>query len=265
MLAIDPASPRRLRFRGGGHGRLRHPSDRGGEASTRPGPGIDVREGVSGSNRRCSDRWAPAASWPRAPGTHRPCAASTSIATRSGVIGRRSWPSPPTGSAPPPRRSSASKAAANGRARAGCWPHPRARRSEIPAAALASRTRVSLLVDVLGVSEFVDADVLARSLPRSEAAAVTAGRAVLRRLDELAAARQSFGFETTLASRSFAPRIRRLLNFFSLYRSLTTTWRMYDNSADTPRLIAAGAGAETLAVNDAAGWRRIRAGVGDEG
>lgn len=174
---------------------------------------------------------------------------------------------------------------------------------------LASR----LLVDVLGVSEFVDADVLARSLPRSEAAAVTAGRAVLRRLDELAAARQSFGFETTLASRSFAPRIRRLiaggyechlallslrsadlavarvddrvrrgghavpeetvrrryrsglLNFFGLYRSLTTTWRMYDNSADAPRLIAAGAGAETLAVNDAAGWRRIRAEVGDEG
>jgi predicted ABC-type ATPase len=33
---------------------------------------------------------------------------------------------------------------------------------------------------------------------------------VLRRLDELAAARRSFGFETTLASRSFAPRIRAL-------------------------------------------------------
>ena len=60
-----------------------------------------------------------------------------------------------------------------------------------------------LLVGVLRVSEFVDADVLARSLPRSEAAAVTAGRAVLRRLDELAAGRRSFGFETTLASRSF--------------------------------------------------------------
>lgn len=150
-----------------------------------------------------------------------------------------------------------------------------------------------LLVDVLRVSEFVDADVLARSFPRTEAAAVTAGRAVLRRLDELARARRSFAFETTLASRSFAPRIRRLvadgyechlvflwlpsadlavarvkdglLNFFGLYRPLTTTWRMYDNSADVPRLIAAGAGAETLAVNDAAVWRRIRAGVGHEG
>lgn len=68
-----------------------------------------------------------------------------------------------------------------------------------------------LLVDVLRVSEFVDADVLARSLPRTEAAAVAAGRAVLRRLDELARARRSFAFETTLASRSFAPRIRRLI------------------------------------------------------
>ena len=169
------------------------------------------------------------------------------------------------------------------------------------------------MVDVLRVSEFVDADALARSLPRSEAAAVTAGRAVLRRLDELAAARQSFAFETTLASRSFAPRIRwlkvygyechlaflwlpsadlavarvedrvrrgghavpaetvrrryrsGLLNFFGLYRSLTTTWRMYDNSADAPRLIAAGAGATTLAVNDAPAWRRIWAGVSHEG
>ena len=33
----------------------------------------------------------------------------------------------------------------------------------------------SLLVDVLRVSEFVDADVLARRLPRTDAAAVTAG------------------------------------------------------------------------------------------
>jgi predicted ABC-type ATPase len=68
-----------------------------------------------------------------------------------------------------------------------------------------------LLVDVLGVSEFVDADLLARSLPASEAGPIPAGRAMLRRLDELTRGRQSFGFETTLASRSFAPRIRVLL------------------------------------------------------
>ena len=170
-----------------------------------------------------------------------------------------------------------------------------------------------LLVDVLGVSEFVDADVLARALPRSEASAVTAGRAMLRRLDALAAGRRSLGFETTLASRSFAPRIRKLIragydchlvflwlpdaefavarvayrvrlgghavpdktvrrryrsglrNFFELYQPLTMTWRMYDNSIQEPLLIASGAGAETLTVNDASLWQRIRAEADHEG
>ncbi len=135
-----------------------------------------------------------------------------------------------------------------------------------------------LLVEVLGAAEFVDADVIARNLPRSRSVAITAGRAMLRRLDELGAGRRDFGFETTLASRSLVPRIRRLAragyechlvflwlpnadlavarvadrvrlgghavpeqtirrryrsglrNFFALYRPLTTTWRMYDNS-----------------------------------
>jgi predicted ABC-type ATPase len=169
-----------------------------------------------------------------------------------------------------------------------------------------------LLGDVLGVSEFVDADVLARALPASPAAAVTAGRAMLKRIDELAADQRSFGFETTLASRSFAPRIRRLVtagyechliflwlrspdlavarvadrvrlgghavpdetvrrryraglrNFFALYRILATTWRMYDNSTDEPRLIASGAQSRTLLVTDADLWHSIRIEAGDE-
>src|SRR5216684_1135376 len=65
-----------------------------------------------------------------------------------------------------------------------------------------STMAAELLVEVLGVSEFVDADVFARTLPRSGAAAITAGRAMLRRLDELGTSGQDFGFETTLASRS---------------------------------------------------------------
>jgi len=163
-----------------------------------------------------------------------------------------------------------------------------------------------LLVGSLRVSEYVDGDAFARDLPRSEPAAVTAGRAVLRRLDELGAGRRSFGFETTLACRSFSPRIRALIragyqcdlvflwlpsadfavarvadrvrlgghavpegtvrrryrsglrNFFGLYQALTTTWRMYDNSVQEPLLIASGAGTETLVVNVADLWRRIR-------
>jgi len=176
-----------------------------------------------------------------------------------------------------------------------------------------STSAARLLVGALRVSEYVDADVLARGLPRSDAAALTAGRAVLRRLDELAAEHGSFGFETTLASRSFGPRIRRLIavgyechlvflwlpnadlavarvadrvrlgghpvpeevirrryraglqNFFGLYQVLTTTWRMYDNSGQAPRLVASGAGRETLEEDDATLWRRIREEAGYEG
>ena len=175
-----------------------------------------------------------------------------------------------------------------------------------------STTATRLLVGGLQVSEYVDADVFARAMPRTEATAITAGRSVLRRLDELATDRRSFGFETTLASRSFGPRIRRLIgagyechlvflwlpsadlavarvadrvrlgghsvpeetirrryrsglrNFFRLYQALTTTWRMYDNSEQEPRMVASGAGRETLAAIDDALWRRIREEAGHE-
>lgn len=69
-----------------------------------------------------------------------------------------------------------------------------------------------LLRETLGVDEFVNADAIASGLSafRPEAAAFTAGRVMLTRLRELAAQRLDFAFETTLASRSFAPWIRRL-------------------------------------------------------
>jgi len=167
-----------------------------------------------------------------------------------------------------------------------------------------STMAAQLLVDVL-VAEFADADVLASAVPRSNTMALSAGRVMLTRLNELASARESFGFETTLASRSFAPRIRGLIsdgyhchliflwlpsaelavarvadrvrlgghavpdatirrryhsgqrNFFDLYRSLTTTWRMYDNSTHEPRLIASRASTGTVTVNDVVLWGRI--------
>lgn len=64
----------------------------------------------------------------------------------------------------------------------------------------------------LGIAEFVNADVIAAGLSaRSpESVAIEAGRIMLKRLDELAAADASFAFESTLASRSFAPWISRL-------------------------------------------------------
>jgi predicted ABC-type ATPase len=64
-----------------------------------------------------------------------------------------------------------------------------------------------LLRDALQVTEFVNADAIAAGLSafRPESVALAAGRIMLARMRLLAAARENFAFETTLASRSFAP------------------------------------------------------------
>ncbi len=60
--------------------------------------------------------------------------------------------------------------------------------------------------------EFVNADEIAKTLSDTvtDAVNVQAGRLMLRRLDELETARADIAVETTLASRSLAPRIQRL-------------------------------------------------------
>jgi predicted ABC-type ATPase len=65
----------------------------------------------------------------------------------------------------------------------------------------------SLLRDAFNVSEFVNADTIAAGLSafRPQTVAVSAGRIMLARMRQLAAIRADFAFETTLASRSFAP------------------------------------------------------------
>jgi predicted ABC-type ATPase len=69
-----------------------------------------------------------------------------------------------------------------------------------------------LLRDALEVTEFVNADTIAAGLSafRPQSVAVAAGRIMLARMRSLAIARENFAFETTLASRSFAPWLRRL-------------------------------------------------------
>ena len=63
-----------------------------------------------------------------------------------------------------------------------------------------------LLRDQLGLLEFINADTVAAGLSgfQPEAAALDAGRIVIKRMRELAARKQSFAFETTLATRSYA-------------------------------------------------------------
>lgn len=70
-----------------------------------------------------------------------------------------------------------------------------------------------LLRDWLGLMEFVNADTIASGLSAfdPERAAMEAGRVMLRRLRELAARRDNFAFETTLATRSYAPWLSQLV------------------------------------------------------
>lgn len=70
----------------------------------------------------------------------------------------------------------------------------------------------TVLPEYLGVVEFVNADQIAGGLSafRPESVSVSAGRVMLHRIHELASAGENFAFETTLASRTFAPFLREL-------------------------------------------------------
>jgi predicted ABC-type ATPase len=103
-------------------------------------------------------------------------------------------------------------------------PHPEPSRSSLIRGAVApsvvvlagpngagkSTVAPALLQGALVVREFVNADVIAGGLSAfdPESAAIAAGRVMLTR--QLATQRVSFAFETTLASRSFAPWLRGL-------------------------------------------------------
>lgn len=71
-----------------------------------------------------------------------------------------------------------------------------------------------LLRDGWGIRDFVNADEIAKGLSgfHPESVALQAGRLMWERLEELAASRQSFAFETTLASRTYAPWITKRRN-----------------------------------------------------
>lgn len=73
-----------------------------------------------------------------------------------------------------------------------------------------SSSAPELLREFLEVTEFVNADVIAQGLSAFNVAsvAIQAGRLMLDRISQLSQDRMSFAFETTLASRSFAPWIR---------------------------------------------------------
>ncbi|MCP9493687.1 MAG: zeta toxin family protein [Pyrinomonadaceae bacterium MAG19_C2-C3] len=83
-----------------------------------------------------------------------------------------------------------------------------------------------LLRDTFGVLEYVNADTIALGLSAfaPEQAAYGAGRIMLKRLDELAAGGKDFAFETTLASRSYVRRLKRLQEVRGYKVSLIFLW-----------------------------------------
>ncbi len=76
------------------------------------------------------------------------------------------------------------------------------------------------------MTEFVNADVIARGLSafHPEGASMAAGRIMLTRLRELAEDGRDFAFETTLASRSFAPWLKQLIEERGYRLSLFFFW-----------------------------------------
>ncbi len=69
----------------------------------------------------------------------------------------------------------------------------------------------TILPEILGVHEFVNADEIAKGLSpfQPEKVNFEAGRIMLSRLDELIAQKADFAFETTLATRSYLGRIKK--------------------------------------------------------
>jgi predicted ABC-type ATPase len=76
-----------------------------------------------------------------------------------------------------------------------------------------STTGPPLLKETLGVTQVVNADLIAEGLAAFDPAgvALTAGKVMLSRIKELANRRATFAFETTLAGRSYAPWLAGLI------------------------------------------------------
>ncbi|HOY71240.1 MAG TPA: zeta toxin family protein [Methylotenera sp.] len=73
-------------------------------------------------------------------------------------------------------------------------------------------THAEPILKALGISTFVNADYIARGLSglNTESVNFEAGRIMLKRLHDLADAKEDFAFESTLSSRTFAFFLRKL-------------------------------------------------------
>lgn len=123
-----------------------------------------------------------------------------------------------------------------------------------------STTAPSLLKGTLEVAEFVNADVIAQGLSgfQPESAVFHAGRVMLDRIHYLAKKRANFAFETTLASRTFAPWIADLrkadYDFHLVFLWLPNKEFAINRVAERVRMGGHNVPKETI-------WRRYNAGL----
>jgi len=70
---------------------------------------------------------------------------------------------------------------------------------------------MNLLPEIMHCEEYVNADAIAAGLSpfKPEGAAIQAGKLMLSRIHQLASQKQDFAFETTAASRSFVPFLKK--------------------------------------------------------
>lgn len=165
-----------------------------------------------------------------------------------------------------------------------------------------------LLPDLIAAAAFVNADVIESEITTADSGsqAFAAGCLMLEEIRRLREAGASFAFETTLASRTFAPLLRELQgeeyriyllyfwlkdaetaiarvanrvslgghhvpadivrrryergvrNFFTLYRPIADTWRVYDNSGGDPLPVAQRLGATPEEIFLAETWQAMR-------
>lgn len=120
-----------------------------------------------------------------------------------------------------------------------------------------------VLQGALAVSQFVNADTIALGLSafEPERAAIQARRVMLVRLHQLAENREDFAFETTLASKTFAPWIRALKNkeyhFHLVFLTLPSAELAIERVAERVRMGGHNVPAETIRRRYASGIRNF--------
>lgn len=168
-------------------------------------------------------------------------------------------------------------------------------------------TSFTVLPEMLNCKEFVNADEIARGLSpfQPEMVSFQAGRIMLGRIRELINSKVDFGFETTLATKSYVSLLkdckrkgytvmliffwlesvelaqtrvqdrvkkgghhippdviyrryhRGITNFFRIYQNNVDAWLLYDNSHNTPTLVAHQKLKEQISINNPDIWNSI--------